>query len=148
MDASDASASSGVMIALLPTTSDWCKVEPPHMTLVYAGVKEDMKPGDFNELAKDAASIAMLSSPIGLQVVARETFGENSDVDAFRLRPTPELLAMRRSVESWNASKHTFSPHVTIGPVGTFVEFAPRYITFDRIMAAFGDETITCWLRR
>lgn len=148
MDVSDADTSDGVMIALLPTTSDWCKIDLPHMTLVYAGVKSDMKPGDFNELAKDAASIAMLSSPIGLQVVARETFGENMDVDAYRLRPTPELWAMRRTVERWNASEHPFNPHVTIGPVGTFVDMPPRYILFDRVIVGWGDEQLPFSFKR
>lgn len=142
MDVFDASPSDGVMIALLPTSVDWCHIKLPHMTLVYAGVKEDLQPSSFNELAKDAASIAMLSSPIYLQVMGRETFGKNKDTDIFKLRPTSELWAMRRTVEHWNASEFPFYPHVTIGPIGTYVEFPPRVIGFDRIMVGWGDEQL------
>lgn len=139
----ETSNSDGVMIALLPSgSSEWCHIELPHMTLVYAGVVDDLPPTAFNELAKDSASIAMLSGPIGLQVIARETFGENKDTDVYRLRPSPELWAMRRSVERWNASQHSFNPHVTIGPIGTFVEFPPRYVHFDRIVVEWGDEQL------
>src|SRR4051794_22202162 len=145
MDAADASESEGVMIALLPTTSEWSKLKLPHLTLVYAGVKSDLKPTQFNELAKDTAMLAALSTSMGLLVVAKETFGPNSDVDAFRLQPTTELWAMRRAVEKWNASEHPFNPHVTIGPTGTFVEFVPRSIYFDRMYLGWGDESLTFW---
>jgi 2'-5' RNA ligase len=148
VDASDASESEGVMIALLPSSSDWCNIELPHLTLVYAGVKSDLKPTDFNELAKDTAMLAALSFGIGLRVIAREPFGVNGEVDAFRLQPTTELWAMRRAVEKWNASQHPFNPHVTIGPIGTFVEIVPRAIYFDRLYVGWGDESLTFWLKR
>ncbi len=41
-----------VMVALLPTTSEWCHIELPHMTLVYAGEKKNLKATAFNDLAK------------------------------------------------------------------------------------------------
>jgi 2'-5' RNA ligase len=148
MDASDAAASDSVMLALLPTTSDWCNIELPHLTLVYAGLKSDLKPSDFNELAKDAAMLAMLTSPLYLKVMAKETFGPNRDTDVFTLMPTPELWSMRRAVEKWNASQFAFNPHVTIGPTGTFVESVPRAIGFDRLLVAWGDDKITFWLKR
>jgi 2'-5' RNA ligase len=114
------------MIALLPITTDWCQIKLPHMTLVYAGETDKLKPTDFNELAKDACSIAMLSRSITLEVIGKEVFGNWTDnpadqVDVFRLRPTSELMAMRRMVDQWNASEHPFNPHVTIGPTGTSV---------------------------
>lgn len=142
-----------VMIALLPITTDWCHIELPHLTLVYAGEKSKLKPGDFNELAKDAASIAMLSRPLTLEVIKKEQFGNWSEdpgdmVDVFRLRASQELMAMRRVVERWNASEHPFNPHVTIGPVGTSVEIPPRYLAFDRILVGWGKETLTFWLNR
>lgn len=136
-----------VMIALLPTNTDWSYVDLPHLTLVYAGLKEDLPATSFNELAKDAAMLALLSSPIGLRVKSREQFGSEEIVDAFRLEPSSQLWAMRRAVESWNASEHPFNPHVTIGPIGSVVEEVPRYIRFDRILAAWGDEHITFLLR-
>ncbi len=99
--------SDSVMIALLPATDEWCKIDLPHLTLVYAGKKDALKPTAFNELAKDAASLAMLSGPLFLKVLGKEVFGDSDDkVDVFRLKPTPELLAMRRVVERWNASEH------------------------------------------
>lgn len=141
--------SDGAMIALLPTTSDWCKIDLPHLTLVYAGKSSELKPTDFNEMAKDAASIAMMSGPISLKVIERTTFGPDTDrVDVFRLMASPELWAMRRMVEDWNASEFPFNPHVTIGPVGTLVDFAPMYIAFDRVMVEFGTESIPFKLTR
>lgn len=148
MDASDAPESEGVMIALLPTNSDWCKIELPHLTLVYAGVKSELPITDFNELAKDTAMLAALSTGIGLRVVSREPFGANGEVDAFRLQPTTELWAMRRAVEKWNASEHPFNPHVTIGPSGTPVDIVPNGIYFDRLYVGWGDESLTFWLKR
>lgn len=136
------------MIALLPTTSDWCKLDLPHLTLVYAGLTSALKETDFNEMAKDAAGIAMLSGPISLKVMEKTVFGDEEKVDVFRLMPSPEVWAMRRTVEGWNASEHPFNPHVTIGPVGSFVEFTPSYIAFDRILACWGEEMIPFRLSR
>jgi 2'-5' RNA ligase len=146
VDPADAAASDGVMIALLPTFSEWCNIELPHMTLVYAGVKQDLQPGDFNSLAKDAASIAMLSSKLVLKVIGVDIFGDEEKVNVLRFQPRPELLAMRRVVERWNASQHPFNPHATIGPVNEPVPPVPSMVVFDRIMVGWGDESITCWL--
>lgn len=142
-----------VMIALLPVTTDWCHIELPHMTLVYAGEIKDLKPTDHNALAKDAASIAMLSRPLTLQVLNKEQFGNWSDdpenkVDVFRLRPNAELMAMRHMVERWNKSEHPFNPHVTIGPVGSVVFEPPRYLAFDRVMVGWGRDDLTFLLNR
>lgn len=137
-----------VMIALLPTASEWCQIELPHMTLVYAGLVKDLKPTDFNALAKDAASIALLTGPFCLPVISKEVFGDEEKVDVFRLRPTMELWALRRHVERWNASQHEFNPHVTIGPQNSFVEFPPRHVCFDRVVLGWGDEIIPFHLSR
>lgn len=139
--------SEAVMIALLPTSTDWSLIELPHLTLVYAGLKKDLPASAFNEMAKDAAMLAMLTSPIGLRVRNRERFGHQEELDAFRLEPSTQLWAMRRAVESWNASEFPFNPHVTIGPIGSIVEEVPRYIRFDRIMVGWGKESLTFWLR-
>lgn len=142
----------GVMIALLPITSDWCKIDYPHMTLVFAGKVDELVPTEFNEMAKDAASIAMLSSPLYLRVTGKQVFGDGSEdnphVDVFTLLATPELQAMRRQVEQWNKSEFPFTPHVTIGPAGSFVESPPAYLAFDRIVVGWGDEYLTFWLKR
>lgn len=141
-------AKTGVMIALLPMTAEWCKIDLPHMTLVYAGTTEDLKAGAFNELAKDASMISMLTTPFSLRVRGVEVFGTDDKVDVLTLEPSSELLAMRRVVERWNASEHDFSPHVTIGPQGSFVDQPPFAITFDRILVSWGEQNLTFWLKR
>lgn len=139
-----------VMLALLPITTDWSRIEVPHMTLVYAGEKKDLKVTAFNELAKDAAAIAMLSGSIQLRVMGTDVFGSEGEdkVNVFKLLPSSELLAMRRSVEKWNASQHDFTPHVTIGPLGLEPAYTPSHIAFDRICVGWGKEYLTFWLRR
>lgn len=136
--------SGSVMIALLPITSDWCKIELPHLTLVYCGEVKDLTITDFNELAKDASMLAMLGNPITLRVSGVEVFGGDGEekVDVLRLQPSPELWSMRRAVEKWNASEYSFKPHCTIGPQGSYIE-PPRYLAFNRVMVSWGEENIT-----
>lgn len=144
MDAADAQASDGVMIAFLPTTTDWCRQELPHMTLVYAGTKDQLQPGDFNSLAKDAASIALLYRPFMLEVTHLDVFGDaDNKVDVLRFRLTPELMAARRMVERWNKSEHPFQPHATIGPVNGLPIAPPRMVGFNQIIVGWGEESLT-----
>lgn len=145
MDASDAPAEQGVMVAFLPSSAEWCKIELPHLTLVYAGTVDDLSPGDFNSLTKDAAMIGMLFRPFALQVTHIDVFGDEEKVDVLRFRPTPELMAARRVVEKWNASEHPFRPHSTIGPAQSFVDVRdfPRIVGFDKIMVGWGNESLT-----
>lgn len=131
------------MIALLPINSDWCKLELPHLTLVYAGKVQDLRSDAFNEMAKDAASLAMMCNTITLRSMGLDVFGDEEKVDVIRLRNTPQLMAMRRPVEIWNASEHPFNPHVTIGPAGAPIEVYPGYVAFDKIMVSFGTESMT-----
>jgi 2'-5' RNA ligase len=140
--------SDSVMIALLPITTDWCRIECPHLTLVYAGEVKDLKPTAFNELAKDAASLAMLSTPIMLKVTGVEVFGDEDKVNVLRLLPSSELWAMRRVVEHWNKSEYPFRPHATIGPANQFEANVPGYLAFDRIMVGWGEDKLTFWLRK
>jgi hypothetical protein len=58
-----------VMIALLPITTDWCKIDLPHLTLVYCGLVEEHEPTDYNMMAKDVASISMVARSISLNVM-------------------------------------------------------------------------------
>jgi 2'-5' RNA ligase len=137
-----------VMVALLPVGSSWCKIELPHLTLVYAGEIKDLKPGDFNKIAKDAASIAVMNRPITLTVTGLDSFGYSEDqkVDVLRFQSTTELDAMRHVVESWNKSEFPFRPHATMGPVGTRMlvqQHIPEYVTFDRVLVGWGKETLT-----
>lgn len=137
--------SQGVMIAFLPTNSDWCKIDLPHMTLVYAGEKDKLSVADFNSLAKDAASVAQLMRPFALRVTVQDIFGGGleSQVRVLRLRPTPELWSARRFVEQWDKSQHDFNPHCTVGPAEVVLSDPPGVIGFDKIMVAYGDENIT-----
>jgi 2'-5' RNA ligase len=140
----------GVMIALLPISGEWSKLEVPHLTLVYAGEKNTLSELDFVELAKDAAMLAMMNRVTQLRVMGRDQFGGDGEdkVDVLRLQPSPELWSMRRAVERWNASQHPFSPHCTIGPAGTFIEMTPSYIAFDKICVGWGDEYLSFNMKR
>lgn len=142
-------AGASVMLALLPTQTDWCKIKLPHMTLVYAGeIDKDVRPTDFNVLAKDACSIAQMSSPFAVKVIGKEVFGDEDKVDVLCLEPVPILRAMRHFVERWNASQYKeFKPHCTIGPEGSFVENLPMYLSFDRVAVGWGEELLTFNLR-
>lgn len=143
-DDDDADDSTGIMIALLPVTSDWCFIDLPHMTLVYAGKTTDHSPSDFNEMAKDAASLAMISDPLYVKTMGIDIFGDDAErVNVIKLQQTPELLAMRRFVEDWNQSKYPFSPHCTIGPVGTVPPYVPPSLAFNRIMVCWGSDQLT-----
>lgn len=151
MDPADAPASQGVMLAFLPTNSDWSKVDIPHMTLVYAGTIDQFTPTDFNNLAKDAASLALLASPFSLTVKGVQKMGPDSDVQVLAFQATPDLWAMRKFVEKWNKSEFPFNPHATIGPVSNvtgYVDNVPRVVYFDRLYLGFGDDGMTFNLRR
>lgn len=135
-----------VMVALLPIGCGWSKIELPHLTLVYAGEIADLDPADFNKLAKDAASIALMNRPISLQVSDVEVFGEEDKVDVLKFKSTSELEAMRHVVESWNQSEFPFRPHATMGPVGTRMlvqQQIPEYVTFDRVYVGWGEQSLT-----
>ena len=136
-----------VMIALLPTSTDWCTLELPHVTLVYAGLVKDRKITDFNEIGKDTAALAMTNRKFGLAVMGVSTYGSEEKVDALKLRPSPQLLSMRRLVERWNASEHSFSPHATIGPVGSLTVPTPKFLFFDRLIVTWGDSSMTMSLQ-
>lgn len=136
-----------VMIALLPINSDWCKIKLPHLTLVYAGLVADRKPGDFNEISKDASLLATLARPLTLRTFGTDVFGGrgyDAQMDVIRMKPSPELLAMRRIVEKWNASEYDFNPHVTIGPHGDGLPIdIPSHIAFNKVCVGWGDDYLT-----
>lgn len=139
-----------IMIALLPITTDWSKLELPHLTLVYSGKVGDHKPTDFNTMAKDAASLAMISRPITLSVMGVEPMGPPDDVvAALILRPNPQLMAMRNFLLKWDRSKWpTYRPHATIGQYPAPLSFQPSTLTFNKIMVCYGEEHLTFWLDR
>lgn len=132
-----------VMVALLPTTTDWCKIELPHLTLVYAGTTDKLSVGTYNEMAKTVSSVAMLSGTIGLRTHGVEVFGEEKKVDVIRLKPTAALWSMRNLLSQWDRSEHPFRPHVTVGPQGSTDMPIPSYLTFDRLSVHWGEEQMT-----
>jgi len=145
-----------VMVALLPQDDSWCKIEPAHMTLVYVGETDKLPKTAFNNLAKDVASIAMLSNPVMVKVIGTDVFGVEEKVDVFRLAATPEILSMRNMLEEWDTEEFpVFNPHVTIGPVGSWSPDwnsqstpMPMYLIFDRIMVGWGEDRLVLWLRK
>jgi len=135
--------SDSVMIALLPTSSAWCKQPLPHMTLVYCGKTDDLNLGNKNEMAKVALNLAMSCCPLTCAVTGVDGYGDDGSEEVLTLQTTPELLAMRSTVEKWNASEYSFSPHVTCGPLGTVGDDIPSEISFDRICVCWGDEQMS-----
>src|SRR5688572_13400028 len=120
------------MLALLPTTTDWCKIDLPHLTVVYVGDISERKPSDFYDLAKDASSLAMLSKPLTLNVTGLEVFGDEEKVDVLRLHASSQLLAMREMVKRWDNNEWPdYKPHTTVGPQGYFSGEIPKYLSFD-----------------
>jgi 2'-5' RNA ligase len=133
-----------VMVALLPIFSDGMNVEFPHLTLVYAGRLEDLSPSDLDGMSKAAASIAMLSRPVTLRTLTKDIFGEGTDdspkVDVLRFHPNLDLLKMRATLQDWDVSQFQFSPHMTIGPEGSWNGEIPRIVAFDKVCFAKGTE--------
>jgi 2'-5' RNA ligase len=137
--------SQSVMLALLPISSEWCKIELPHLTLVYIGEINSLSPTAHNELAKISLNFAFACAPMTLSVIDTAVFGETDKVDVLSMYASPELLAIRGMVEEWNGSQHPFNPHVTIGPEGTILSDniqVPKQITFDRIAVGWGDSLL------
>jgi 2'-5' RNA ligase len=134
------------MLAFLPTDGSWCQQPLPHLTLVYAGSIEDLPVTAFNDLAKDAITVARQTRPFSLDVTGIDQFGEGSEdnpsVDVLTLKPIPSLLAARHLVDGWNASQHPFNPHCTIGPEGSAQGNLPVQLYFDRILVAWGNRNI------
>lgn len=143
-DDDDADDQTGVMIALLPTTDDWCRIDLPHLTLVYAGTTDKISVSDYNDLCKDASMIAVLGSPLWLRVTGLAVFGDDTEkVNVITFQPTPELWALRRALDEWDASDYPFNPHCTIGPVELGVpDVLPRAVGFNRVYAGYGTESM------
>ena len=141
-----------VMVALLPIHAPWAKVDLPHLTLVYAGKIAELKKTDFTKLAKEAASLAMLSKTVHTRVIEKAQFGGGTEelVDVLRVQLTPELAAMRHFLADWNVSEYEFNPHVTVGPVnpGDRLFEIPPMIAFDTMLVAWGNEHINFRLGR
>ena len=134
----------GVMLAFLPTYTDWCKQPLAHMTLVYAGTIDNVSYTAFGDLCKDALVVARtLRRGFLLDVTGVEVFGDEQKVDVLKLQETPELLTARRIVEYWNASEHPFAAHATIGPEGSAEGELPTKLYFDKILCSWGPRNLT-----
>lgn len=151
-----AESNDNIMVALIPTETGWCKIDFPHVTLVYGGKVADAKSFWFNEMAKAVSSLSMIAQPIFLKVTGLDTMGNGEQVDVLRLESTPELLAMRSFVQQWDSGEFPdYLPHATIGPVGTgpstmmdTMNPMPIALYFDRIAVCWGDTKLTFWLRK
>lgn len=151
------------MIAFLPANGSWAKQDFPHMTLVFAGEIADRPMTEFNAMGKDAIVAARVVGSFSLNVTeVRELGDEGEEVDALILYPTPQLLAARNIVESWNRSEFKdFLPHVSIGPAGSAfaqqnpstqpdweipstrrADMLPSTIWFDRLAICWGDKRL------
>jgi 2'-5' RNA ligase len=145
-----------IIIALIPSETDWCKIDFPHVTLVYGGKIADAKSFWLNEMAKAVSSLSMIVQPIFLKITGLETMGNGEQVDVLRLQSTPELLAMRSFLQQWdNGEFPDYHPHATIGPVGTGPSNMsnplipmPIALYLDRIAVCWGETKLTFWLRK
>lgn len=137
-----------IMVAVLPKTSDWCKLELPHTTIVYGGEVTSSKPTMFNELAKLASVVAESTSEFLAKVTGVETFGEDERVSVLVLEKTDELLRLRKTFEKWDDSDFSvYKPHATIGPEGTVINPVPLYLVFDRLAVVWGDQILSFKLK-
>jgi 2'-5' RNA ligase len=132
-----------VMLAFLPTNGYWCKQDLPHMTLVYCGTIDDVNVGSYNDLAKDALTVArLMARPFSLDVIGVEVYGDEEKVDVLTLGSIPKLDTARKFVGLWNKSGHGFSPHATVGPEGSAEGEIPTSLYFDRIAVCWGPKKI------
>jgi 2'-5' RNA ligase len=137
-----------IMVAVLPQTADWCKLELPHTTIVYGGEVSSSRPTMFNELAKLASTVAESTSEFLAKVTGVETFGDEEKVSVLVLERTEELLRLRRRFEKWDDSDFsTYKPHATIGPEGTVINPVPMYLVFDRLAVVWGDQILSFRLK-
>lgn len=133
-----------VMVALLPTTTDWCRIELPHLTLSYLGKVEDLRLSLHNELLKEALTLSMDTPPILVKVMSVEEFGEEDKVDVLLLDNSPLLKQLNKAFAEWDTTDFSFTPHCTIGPKGSVVGLTvPEFLTFDRITVSWGEEVTT-----
>ncbi len=137
-----------VMIALLPKEAPWCKIELPHLTLVYGGKTFDAPIGFEGTIAKMGKTLSEGFYPQLVKVLWHSVFGETPDdlVDVFEVAISPDLRAMRKLVEPANRSEYTnFAPHVTVGPKGSYHmgDPMPETILFDRLHVLYGTKDTT-----
>lgn len=137
-----------IMVAVLPQSAEWCKLELPHTTIVYGGEVASSKPTMFNELAKLASTVAETTSEFLVKVTGVQTFGEEEKVSVLVLEKTEGLRRLRRLFEKWDDSDFsTYRPHATIGQEGTKINPVPMYLVFDRLAVVWGDQILSFRLK-
>lgn len=137
------------MVALLPSKSDWAKVDPPHTTIIYLGKISELDPLVREELIKIVSSLAILTTSFKVKILGQEVFGSDEKVEVFRLFLSQELSSLRTILDSWDDSSFpVFKPHATIGPVGTVVNNPPLFLMFDRLLLSWGEERLIFQLRQ
>jgi len=144
-----------IMVALIPTDISWCKIDFPHVTLVYCGKIQNAKSFWRNELIKRVSSLSIITNPIYLKVSGVEVFGEEEKVDVLRLVSTPELLSMRTFLEEFDKGDFpVYKPHATIGPEGSVTNWnsqstpQPTFLVFENIVISWGEEQLFFNLRK
>ncbi len=137
-----------IMVALLPTSSEWCKIDLPHVTVIYGGEVPASKPTMFNELAKLTSLVASTTNELLMKVEKVDIFGDDERVSVLVLEKTKEILKLRRIFEKWDDSDFTvFRPHATIGPEGSEINPVPLYLVFDRLAVVWGDQILSFRLK-
>ena len=141
-------SNSSIMVALLPVSSEWCKIDLPHVTIVYGGEVSSSKPTMFNELAKLASLVAGMTNELLAKVEKVDIFGDEERVSVLVLEKTKEVLELRRIFEKWDDSNFTvYKPHATIGPEGSEINPVPLYLVFDRLAVVWGDQILSFRLK-
>ena len=138
------------MIAFLPDQASWVQQELPHLTLVFTGPIAEAGPTLKRDLLLETSLLAAFVPTFWLPVLGVDQFGDGVDrVDVLRLLRTVPLDVARRMVESYSKSQHkTYSPHVTIGPVGSATQVdLPRGVFFSRVLFSWGDDHVVFDLR-
>lgn len=130
-----------VMVALRPTTSGWCMIDLPHMTIVYVGEIPDIQKTTHNKLLKVALDVSTTLPAIRLDVIGTTILGQTDLVDVLLLRKTEELMQFYYAFEEWDSTEFLFKPHVTIGPMGSRLDVSPSALMFDEVFVSWGEET-------
>lgn len=140
-----------VIVSLIPQDDSWCIQPEAHMTMIYAAQKKsDLNFLQIEALKKETYKISKLFDPIKANIVGTYVLGQTEEekVDVFLIQRTPEIMSIRRMLESWDKSDFsTFKPHTTIGPQGSYAYKAekenpsyPKSLLFDRISIFWGEE--------
>lgn len=130
------------MVALLPVEASWCKIDIPHVTIIYLEDVDNLEKGAFYEISKKVSSIALATSIFSEKVIGVKIFGEEEKVDVLELQKGRQLLEFKELLDRWDSGTFPeFRPHATIGKMGSTEPLSiPLILTFDRIAIGWGDD--------